>query len=47
MVQRLRALPALPEVLATTWWLTTICNGDPMSSSGVSEDRDSVLTYMK
>jgi hypothetical protein len=32
---------------ATTWWLTTICNGDPMPSSGVSEDSDSVPTYMK
>jgi hypothetical protein len=31
MAQQLRALTALPEVLiqilATTWWLTTICNG--------------------
>jgi hypothetical protein len=31
MAQWLRALTALPEVLsqfpATTWWLTTICNG--------------------
>jgi len=31
MAQRLRTLAALPEVLssipATTWWLTTICNG--------------------
>jgi hypothetical protein len=31
MAHGLRALTALPEVLnsipATTWWLTTICNG--------------------
>jgi hypothetical protein len=31
VAQWLRALTALPEVLiqfsATTWWLTTICNG--------------------
>jgi len=26
MAQWLRALTALPEVPATTWWLTTICN---------------------
>jgi hypothetical protein len=31
MAQQFRALTALPEVLssATTWWLTTICNGIP------------------
>jgi hypothetical protein len=32
---------------ATTWWLTTICNGHPMLPSSVPEDSDSVLTYMK
>ena len=39
MVQRLRALTALPEVPE----FTTIRNGDLMPSSGVSEDSDSVL----
>jgi hypothetical protein len=27
MVQQLRALTALPEISAITWWLTTICHG--------------------
>jgi len=45
MAQLLRALTALPEILfpATTWWLTTICNG--MLSSEVSEGNHGVLTY--
>jgi hypothetical protein len=50
MAQQLRAMTALPEVLssipATIWWLTTICNGNPMSSSGVLEDSNSIPTYM-
>ena len=29
------------------WWLTTICNGDLIPFSGVSENSNSVLTYMK
>ena len=55
MAQQLRALTVVPEVLssipshlmAISGWLTTICKGDPMSSSGVSEDSKSVLTYRK
>ena len=50
MGQWVRALAALPEVLSlipsnymVTWWLTAICNGDLMPSSGVCEDSDSVL----
>jgi hypothetical protein len=31
------------QIPATSWWLTTICNGDPMPSSGMSEDSYSVL----
>jgi hypothetical protein len=43
-----RVLSALPEVLSSNpsnhmVWLTAICNGNPMPSSGVSEDSDSVL----
>jgi len=40
MAQWLRAWAVLPKVQfpATTWWFTTISNGDPMPSSGVSED---------
>ena len=33
--------------IASTWWLKTICNEDPMPSSGVSEDNNSVLICMK
>jgi hypothetical protein len=52
MAQRLRALAALPEALSSipsnhTWWLTTICNGILMPSSGVSEDSYSVFVYIK
>ena len=48
-IQWLEALPFLPEVLSGPHggWLTTFCNRDLMPSSGVSEDSDSVLTYMK
>jgi hypothetical protein len=49
MDQQLGAVTALPEVLSsnltTTWWLTTICNGDPIPTSGVSEKRDSALIH--
>jgi hypothetical protein len=45
-----RALTVLPEVLSSIPsnhnHLTTICNGHPMPSCGVSED-NSILTYMK
>jgi len=51
MTQQLRALTALPEVLSlipsTTRWLTTIYKMDLVPSSGVSEDIDSVLIYIK
>ena len=51
MVQWLRALTAFPEVMSLIpsnhmvahnrlWW-------DPVSSSGVSEDNDSVVIYIK
>jgi hypothetical protein len=43
MAQWLRALAALPEVPASTWWLSTIY----MGSYGESENSDSILTYIK
>lgn len=43
-------LAALPEVLSTIpsnhMVVTTICNWDPMLSSGVSEENDSIPTHM-
>jgi hypothetical protein len=51
MAPQLRALTALSEVLSSIlsnhMVLTTICNGDLMPSSGVSEDSNSVLIYIK
>ena len=51
MAQQLRVLIALPEVLSSIpsnhMVLTTICNGDPMPSSGVSEDSNNVFIYIK
>jgi hypothetical protein len=46
MAGQVRAPTALPKVLSS-WWLTTICNKNPMPSSGVSEDSYSVHTYNK
>jgi len=31
------------QIPTTTWWLMTICNGDLIPSSGVSEDSYRVL----
>jgi hypothetical protein len=47
MAQRLRALTALPEVMSSIPSNHMICNGDLMPSSGVSEDSDGVLIYIK
>jgi len=51
MSQQLRALNALPEVLssipAITWCLTTACNRIQYPISGVSENSNSVLIYIK
>jgi hypothetical protein len=51
MAQRLRALNALPEVLSSIpsnhMVAHNYLDGDSMPSSGVSEDSDSVRTYMK
>ena len=51
MAQWLRALAALPEfrvqVPATTWWLTTICNGDLMPSSGMQVYMQTEHSYIK
>ena len=51
MAQRLRALTALPEVLSSIPSHHMVAYNhlelDPMSSSGVSEESDSVLTYIK
>jgi hypothetical protein len=53
MAQRLRALTALPEVLSSipsnhmVAHMVVYLSWDPISSSGVSEDSDSVLIYMK
>jgi hypothetical protein len=47
MAQRLRALSALPEVLSSIPSNHMVLKWDLMPSSGVSEDSDSVLTYMK
>ena len=52
MAQRLRAaLTALPEVLSSIPSNHTMAHNhlswDPMPSSGVSEDSDSVLIYIK
>jgi hypothetical protein len=50
MAQRLRALTALPKVLSSIPSNNTVAHNhlswDPMPSSGVSEDSDSVLTYI-
>jgi hypothetical protein len=51
MAQQLRALTALPEVLSSIPRNHMVAHShlqwDPVSSSGVSEDTDSVLTYIK
>jgi hypothetical protein len=51
MAQRLRALTALPEDLSSIPSNHMVAHNhlywDPMPSSGVSEDTDSVLTYIK
>jgi hypothetical protein len=50
MAQQFIALTALPEVLSTIpsnhMVVITICNWDPMLSSGVSEENDSIPTHM-
>jgi hypothetical protein len=51
MAQQLRALTALPEVLSSIPRNHLVTHNhlywDPMTSSGMSEDSDSVLTYIK
>jgi hypothetical protein len=51
MAQRLRALTALPEVLNSIPSNHMVAHNhlswDLMPSSGVSQDSNSVLTYMK
>jgi hypothetical protein len=51
MAQWLRALTALPEVLSSIPSNHMVAHNhlqlDPMTSSGVSEDSNSVLTYNK
>ena len=51
MAQRLREPAALPEVLSSIPSSYTVAHNhlewDLMPSSGVSEDSDSVLTYIK
>ena len=51
MAQWLRALTALPEVLSSIPSNHMVAHNrlewDPMPSFGVSEDSDSVLTYIK
>jgi hypothetical protein len=51
MAQWLRALTALPEVLSSIPSNNMVAHNhllwDLMPSSGVSEDSDSVLTYIK
>jgi hypothetical protein len=51
MAQRLRALNAFPEVLSSIPSKYVVAHSylkwDPMPSSGVSEESNSVLTYIK
>jgi hypothetical protein len=50
MAQQLRALTAITEVLSSIPSNHVVAHNhlqwDPMPSSGVSEDRDGVLTYI-
>jgi hypothetical protein len=49
MAQQLRALTALPEVLSSipSNHMMAHNQNNPMPSSGVSEENDSVLIYIK
>jgi hypothetical protein len=51
MAQQVRAITALPEVLSSISSTHTVTYNhlqwDPMTSSGVSEDNNSVLIHMK
>jgi hypothetical protein len=47
MVQQLRALTALPEVLSSNPSTHMVAHNHLVPSPGVSEDSDSVLTYIQ
>jgi hypothetical protein len=47
MAQRLTALTALPEVLSSIPSNHMVAHNHLIPSSGVSEESDSVLTYIK